>query len=309
MQNRLSDTALKSLDQTSNVQPRSSHGRGLVEAHFAVLLFGLAGLFGKWLTLHPMVISLGRVCFAVPFLFVVMRVRGERFRLNRRRDYLVFLMLGVVLAVHWSAFFMAIQLSTVAVGLLTFSTFPVFVTFMEPWILKSVFRLQDVFVALVTMLGVSLVIPDFSLSNQVTLGALWGILSGLTFALLSVLNKKYVAQYTSRQVSLYQFTAAALVLLPMVIPLQPTLDERSFALLAILGVVFTGVSHTLFISSLKGIKAQTASIIASLEPVYGILATVVLLGEIPGLRELAGGLIILTMAFWVSRRKLTAVHK
>jgi len=279
------------------------HRRGLTEAHLAVLLFGLAGLFGKWLTLHPLAISLGRVCFAVPFLYVIMRARGERIRLNQRRDYVVFLLLGIVLAIHWTAFFMAIQLSTVAVGLLTFSTFPVFVTFIEPWILKSTFRFQDVLIALVTMLGVSLVIPDFSLSNQVTLGALWGILSGLTFALLSVLNKKYVAQYPSRQVSLYQFAAAALVLLPMVIPLKPALDVRSLVLLAILGVVFTGISHTLFISSLKRIKAQTASVIASLEPVYGILATVVLLGEVPGLKEVAGGLIILSMAFVVTRRQ------
>lgn len=282
--------------------PQLGFRRGLVEAHLAVLLFGLAGLFGKWLTLHPLAISLGRVCFAVPFLFMVMRARGERIRLNQRRDYGVFLMLGIVLAIHWTSFFMAIQLSTVAVGLLTFSTFPVFVTFIEPWLLKSAFRLQDVLIALVTMVGVSLVIPDFSLGNQVTLGALWGILSGLTFALLSVLNKKYVAQYPSRQVSLYQFAAAALVLLPAVMSLKPVLDGRSLALLAILGVVFTGISHTLFISSLKRIKAQTASVIASLEPVYGILATMVLLGEVPVLREVAGGLIILSMAFVVSAK-------
>lgn len=284
----------------------SSNKRGLLEAHFAVLLFGLAGLFGKWLSLHPMAISLGRVSFAVPFLLVVMGLRGERIRLSRRRDYVVFLLLGVILAVHWTSFFMAIQLSTVAVGLLTFSTFPVFVTFLEPWLLKSTFRVQDVAVALITMVGVSLVVPDFSLSNQVTLGALWGVLSGLTFALLSVLNKKFVATYPSRQVSLYQFAAAALVLAPVVIPLKPVLDFRTLVLLAILGIVFTGVSHTLFISSMKRIKAQTASVIASLEPVYGILATVVLLGEVPGFREIVGGSIILSMAFWVSRRDLAA---
>lgn len=283
---------------------RSGYRRGLMEVHFSVLLFGLAGLFGKWLTLHPLVISLGRVSFAVPFLLAIMLLRRERIPLKRQRDYIVFLMLGGILALHWTAFFMAIQLSTVAVGLLTFSTFPVFVTFLEPLILKSAFRLQDVLIALVTVAGVSLVVPSLSLDNQVTLGALWGVLSGFTFGLLSVLNKRYVAQYPSRQVSLYQFAAAALVLWPMVLPLKPSLDGRALLLLAVLGVVFTGISHTLFISSLKRVKAQTASVIASLEPVYGILATVVLLGEVPGIREVAGGIIILSMAFWVSRRDM-----
>jgi drug/metabolite transporter (DMT)-like permease len=104
-------------------------------------------------------------------------------------------------------------------------------------------------------------------------------------------------------ISLYQFVAAALILLPVVLPQKPVLDGRSLALLALLGVVFTGISHTLFISGLKQVRAQTASVIASLEPVYGILATVVLIGEVPSLRELAGGAIILSMALWVSRRE------
>jgi drug/metabolite transporter (DMT)-like permease len=160
-----------------------------------------------------------------------------------------------------------------------------------------------VLIALVTLFGVSLVIPSLSLENQVTLGALWGVVSGLTFALLSVLNKKYVAHYSSRVISLYQFAGAALVLLPVVLRQKPVLDGRSLALLVLLGVVFTGISHTLFISGLKQVRAQTASVIASLEPVYGILATVVLIGEVPSLRELAGGAIILSMALWVSRRE------
>ena len=39
---------------------------------------------------------------------------------------------GVLLSFHWFAFFHSIQLSTVAVGVIGFSTYPVFVTFLEP---------------------------------------------------------------------------------------------------------------------------------------------------------------------------------
>lgn len=281
---------------------KKKSNRGLAEVHVAVLLFGLSGLFGKWLTLHPMIIVFGRVAFAAPFLFILLWIRKETIRLSKPRDYLVFILLGAILALHWTAFFLAIQLSTVAIGLLTFSTFPVFVTFIEPLLLKSTFRLRDVLIAAVTLFGVALVIPSFNIENQMTIGALWGILSGLTFALLSVLNKKYVAHYSSRVISFYQFSFAGLLLLPMILPLQPYINGRSLALLALLGIVFTGISHTLFINGLKRVRAQTASIIASLEPVYGILATVVLLGEYPGLREILGGAVILSMAFLVSRQ-------
>ena len=69
-------------------------------------------------------------------------------------------------------------------------------------------------------------------------------------------------------------------------------------LLIILGIVFTAISHTLFINGLKNIKAQTAGIISSLEPVYGIIFALFIIGEVPTLREVLGGIIILGTAFY-----------
>jgi drug/metabolite transporter (DMT)-like permease len=108
------------------------------------------------------------------------------------------------------------------------------------------------------------------------------------------LNKKQVATYSGRFVSLYQNGVAALVLLPFLFIEFFTFSTYKLILLVILGVVFTGISHSLFINGMKTVKAETASIIASLEPVYGILAALVLLGEVPALNEIIGGIIILS---------------
>ncbi|MBD0270020.1 MAG: EamA family transporter, partial [Cyanobacteria bacterium Co-bin8] len=67
----------------------------------------------------------------------------------------------------------------------------------------------------------------------------------------------------------------------------------SLGLLLVLGVLCTALAHTLFIESLAVLRTQLASVISALEPVYGILLAVVLLGEIPNARTLAGGLLIL----------------
>ena len=70
-----------------------------------------------------------------------------------------------------------------------------------------------------------------------------------------------------------------------------------FLLLAVLGIFCTAFAHVLFIKSLVHIKTQLASITACLEPVYGSLFAFVLLGEIPSLRTiLGGGIIIGTIA-------------
>ncbi|HEX3047960.1 MAG TPA: EamA family transporter, partial [Bacillota bacterium] len=57
---------------------------------------------------------------------------------------------------------------------------------------------------------------------------------------------------------------------------------------------------SLFINGLSNVKAQTASIIASLEPVYGIIFAMILLREIPTLRVALGGVIILGSSLYAT---------
>ena len=71
-----------------------------------------------------------------------------------------------------------------------------------------------------------------------------------------------------------------------------------------MGIVFTGIAHTLFINSLKNIKTQTAGIISSLEPLYGILLSIFFLNEIPSIKEIVGGIIILGTVFYSTMKNL-----
>jgi drug/metabolite transporter (DMT)-like permease len=279
---------------------KGAHRGSLLKVHSAVLLFGAAGLFAKLVHLPSPVIVLGRVFFASVALGALLAVRRQSLRLDRIRDYGYLLLLGWLLALHWASFFQAIRVSSVAVGLLTFSTFPVFATFLEPLFFREKLRIRDLLVATAVVFGVFLVVPDFNLDHSVTRGALWGVLSGFTFALLSVLNRITVRRYPSLVIAFYQDAAATLLLVPILFQLQPVIDGREWLLLALLGVVFTAVSHTLFIDGLSGVRAQTASIIASLEPVYGIALAAALLGEWPDTRVLAGGAVILGATFYAT---------
>lgn len=238
------------------------------------------------------------------FLFSVLLYLKKGIKLDRKGDYFRMGILGQLLAIHWISFFKSIQVSTVAVGLLTFSTFPVFTTFLEPYFFNEKLNVRDIMVALIALAGVSLVVPEFGIENNITTGTLYGITAGLTFALLSILNRKFVKNYPSLVVAFYQDSFATLFLLPFLIPFlflqEPVFQPRDIFLLVLLGVVFTGIAHSLFIRGLKGIRAQTASIIASLEPVYGIVAAVLLLGEIPEFRVFLGGAIILGAAAYTT---------
>jgi drug/metabolite transporter (DMT)-like permease len=278
----------------------SVHTRNLLRLHAAVLLFGLAGLFGKFLDLAPAVIVFGRVGFA-SLVLLAASAYGRLPLWPRSWGGLgAFLALGVLLAVHWTTFFHSVQVSSVAIALITYSTFPVFVAVLEPPLFREKLRIIDVPLALLALAGVAILIPSFEPGDQTTQGVLWGVASGLTFALLSLLNRKYVRHHASITVALYQDAFAAVALLPFVVLRWPALTPRDVLLLAVLGVLCTAVAHALFIASLRGITARTASMIACLEPVYGTVLAALLLREIPPGRTVAGGLLVLAVAFAAS---------
>jgi drug/metabolite transporter (DMT)-like permease len=278
----------------------NTRNKSLLEIHFAVFLFGVSGLFGKLLSLPAIIIVLGRVAFSSIFLLLLLLYIKKDIKLKEKKHYFYLIIMGIILAIHWTTFFQSIQVSTVATGLLAFSTFPIFVTFLEPYFFKEKIRLSNILVAAITFLGVILVIPSFEFGNSTTQGVLWGLVSGFTYAILSILNKKYVKEYSSVIIAFYEQFIAAIILIPFYFLQKPIFQLNDIFLLALLGVVFTGISHLLFINGLKNIKAQTAGIISSLEPVYGILFAAFLLSEIPSIREVLGGMIILGAVFYSS---------
>lgn len=272
----------------------SIFNKGIVSIHLAVFLFGLAGLFGKFLSCSPLVIVFGRTFFGAIALLITACFFSKHLLFSfERKTFFFFIFQGILLAIHWWSFFYSIQISSVAVGLVTYSTFPLFVTFLEPLLFHEKFKPMDIVIAGAVFIGIVLVIPDFDFSNTITKGAFYGIFSGFTFALLTLVNRKNARKIDAIVVAFYQnFFAAFFLLLPVFVlhPALPGIWELPN--LVFLGVVCTALAHTLFIKALVFIRAQTASVIAGLEPVYGILIAFLWLNEIPGTRTLAGGLII-----------------
>ena len=274
---------------------RKKYTKGIVSANVAVLFFGLAGVLGKLSVLPAPLIVFGRVIFAGIFLLAACLLQHIPLRPKRRQDALLLVGQGALLALHWTAFFQSINVSNVAIGLLSFSSFPLFTAALEPLLLKQPPNRIQIVAALLILPGIYLLVPSFTLHNSVTLGVLWGLLAGATFALLSVANRGLSRNYPSLTISLYQESVAALVLLPFLffIPTAALWTPHELVILLILGVVCTALAHTLFIASMQSITAQSASLLASLEPVWGILFGVLLLHDIPTLTTLLGGVIIL----------------
>lgn len=268
--------------------------KSLLQVHFAVFLLGFSGLFGKLTTVSIFTLILGRSVFSFLSLGSFLNFQKKSIAVENKKDLYFLFSLGAILALHWLTFFYSIKLSTVAIGLLTFSTFPIFVTFLEPLFFKEKLLLKNIFIAFLSFVGVAFVIPNFDISNSDTVGAFWGIVSGFVYALFAIGNRKVVKKYSSLIVSLYEQLSVVMILAPYyLLVAKETIPFKEVILIALLGIIFTAFAHTLAIEALKNIKAQTSSIIFCLEPFYAIILASILLDEIPSPKTLIGGVIIL----------------
>lgn len=289
---------------------RESPIQGLTAIHVAVFLFGLSGLLGKMLTLPPSAIVFSRALLAALALGLALHLCPSS-PAPKLKHWLFFVVSGAVLTIHWLTFFQAIQISTVAIGLLSFSSFPLFVTILEPVVFRERLRIIDAFTCLLVIAGLILVLPNFDLNQHLTQGVAWGTASGFTFALLSILNRKYVQGLSPLLIGAGQNAVAAVILLPFACPLSGHLSIHVVFLLLILGILCTACAHVWFIRGLATVRAQVASVLTGLEPVYGIILAWIFLHEAPLVRTLLGGSLILgatILASYAPPRSLTSIQ-
>jgi drug/metabolite transporter (DMT)-like permease len=280
---------------------------GFFQIHLAVVLFGFSGLLGKLIASGPPVIVFGRTFFAAITLLAYLTLTGRQPLLRPGRFGLALFLSGVLLAAHWAAFFQSVQTASVPIALITFGTFPLWIAFLEPLVFREKFGAGDGIAAAAVVMGLAFVVPAFDPADQAVQGVLWGLFSGASFAVLSVWNRIHVRTHPPLTVAFYQLMFAAAASLPFAVLSGGSFSAADIPKLVILGIVCTAAAQTLYIGSLRWISASTAGIVIGLEPVYGILLALILLGEIPPLRVAFGGVIILAAVLAMMLRKGRAV--
>ena len=274
--------------------------KGLFAVHSAVLIFGLTALFSKLISLTALEITLLRSIFAVLVILAIFLWQKKSIRLSNTKDYAIVVLLGVLLALHWVTYFHSMQVSSIAVGVIALYTFPVMTVFLEPLFHGERPHFKDVISALTVLFGIYLIVPEFSLNNDTTLGIFWGVLSALFFALRNIVQGHYFKGYTAKHSLFYQTLVTFIVLLPFSFEVIPQVTNIQWGQLLVLGLFFTAVPHTLFAFSLLNLKAKTVSLVACVQVVYATIFAALVLSEWPQLSTAIGGLIVVSAAMYES---------
>jgi drug/metabolite transporter (DMT)-like permease len=273
---------------------KNQHLRNIIELNIAVLLVSTSGILGRYISMPPPVTIWIRCVIAVIILGAFCWYKQIDLKITRKKDWPTIVISGLFFGAHWVTYFYALHLSNVAIGMLSLFTYPIITALLEPLFFKTTLNKKHVLLGIVVLIGIYFLSPEFSLENNQTKGVLFGLISAIFYAIRNIIMKKKVATYHGSMLMLYQMIIVTLVLWPVLFIFEVNPTTNDWKALLILALVTTSIGHTLFIMSFKNFSITTASIMSSVQPIYGIIFGILFLSEIPTSSTLIGGFLILT---------------
>lgn len=259
----------------------------------ATIFMSTSGALGKFIDLPTPVIIWFRSALAAVFLFMYCRYKKISITIKSFKDAPSIILSALLMGAHWLTYFHALKLSNVAIGMLSLFTFPVITALLEPVFTKSKFNPIHIVMALMVLLGIYILAPDFNFENTHFSGVLFGLLSALCYALRNLILKRHVAKYNGTTLMMQQVLIVSIILLPVMFTMDSTNIQTQFPYIILLGLVTTAIGHSMFIGSFRYFSVSTASIIGSAQPVFGIVIALLFLNEKPEMNTYLGGALIL----------------
>lgn len=285
--------------------------RALIQLHIAVFLAGFTAILGKLIQLNEGLLVWYRLVFTILILGTIM-IFKKQLQAVPFRDILKIAGVGLVIAIHWVAFYGSVKYANVSVALVCFSATGFFTAIFEPVILKRKIIIAELLLGIMAIFGIYII---FDFHPQYKVGIIFGIVSAMGSALFPVFNKQLLLRFKPRVLMLYEL-GGGMVILTLLLPFYlnsfpaayfiPTLSDLLWLL--ILAGLCTVVSFDLQLNALKKISAFTANLTYNLEPVYGIILAFIFFNEskmLKGEFYIGLGLIILAIMLhmWRLRRQ------
>ena len=288
----------------------SADRRARWSLHLCVLLWGFTAILGKLITLPTGALVVWRMGLVAALLALWPRVwRG--IDAISRVQILRYAAIGVVIALHWLAFYGSIRLANASVAVGCVALGSVFAAIIEPLITGRSHERAELLLGLLVIPGMALLVGGVPLSMY--LGVAVGVLSALLAALFAALNKRYATDDPPEAVTLIQMTAGAVAIAlgaSIVFGVDQTLrlpDAPDLGWLLVLAVACTLLPFMLWLQALRHVSAFTTQLTLNLEPVYAIVLAALLFHEYRQLTPsfYAGVAVIIATVFlqpWLTAR-------
>lgn len=254
----------------------------------ASIIWGTLGIIGKLILEYgvspPTLIALRILLSSVALLLPTALFKRSLLKI-KKKDVLTFLIFGLLaIALQRTAYFYAVDLTTVTIAAVVCYTYPIFVTVYASALLKEKVTSLTVLAAVITFLGVALVVKAYEASwfTANFIGVSFGFLSSILFALYVVIVKKLRENYNTWTIILYGDGIGALTLSPIVIfSLSEIANYPQQLWLLIFAIAWFSslAAYVIYSYALKYVESSKGSILSFMEPLSAAIFSATFLGE------------------------------
>jgi drug/metabolite transporter (DMT)-like permease len=256
--------------------------KALIQLHIAVFLAGFTAILGVLIKLNEGLLVWYRLLLSVIALLILQYYTKQLQKLPLKQALKIG-SVGIIVAIHWVAFYGSVKYANVSVALVCFSATSFFTALFEPLILQRKINFIELALGAMAVVGIYII---FDFHPQYKLGIIFGIVAAMGSALFPIFNKTILNNYSPQTVTLYEL-GGGLVALSVLVPIYllqfpatyylPTLTD--WVWLLVLALLCTVLSFNLQLNALKKLSAFTTNLTYNLEPVYGIILAFIFFKE------------------------------
>ena len=231
--------------------------------HFIVFIWGFTAVLGDLITIEAVPLVWHRMLLGSLFVLIYIIYNKGMLKVSLR-SIIKFAFVGLLIALHWLAFFSAVKVSNVSITLAMMSTGAFFASFLEPIFFKRKIIGYEVIFGLIVIIGLYII---FKVESEYLSGILLALLASFLGALFSEL-------------------LFGVVFITLYILFTDGFDNAFFNLsgsdwtyLIILASICTAYAFIASVHVMKWISPYTVMLTTNMEPVYGILLALLILGE------------------------------
>ncbi|MBQ3008844.1 MAG: EamA family transporter [Oscillospiraceae bacterium] len=276
----------------------------------SMVIFGTIGIFRKYIPMPSGVLAMARGFIGAIFLLGLVKLgNGKISKRDVGRNLPVLLVSGAALGINWILLFEAYRFTSVATATLAYYMAPVMVILLSPLLFRERITAKKFICVLFAVAGMALVSGIFTAEGEIQLkGIAFGLAAAVFYALVMILGKS-IRDISAYDKTIVQLFVAAVVLLPYVVATgefrQVAFTPVSAAMLAVVGIVHTGIAYALYFGSMRELKSQTIALFSYIDPALAVVLSAVVLREQMGLAEILGAVMVLgaTMISELPERK------
>jgi drug/metabolite transporter (DMT)-like permease len=275
-------------------------------------LWGLSYLSTKIAleTIHPMTLAFIRFFIASVIMGILLKILEPTSKL-KKKDVPRLAACGILsITLYYTFENNGIQYAGSALSSVIIATIPIFSMLGDAWLNKRRLSPKKVSAAIVSLVGVALVMNLMrgALSQDARLGCV--IMFGAVFCwvFFNILVEPLYERYSRLEITTYQMWFGCLFLLPFAAIHPPAAD--AFQPMIIGSVLFlalgcSALGYFLYVAALQTLSITTTTLFINLIPVVAVVSSAIILNDYLNVYQILGGILIIGSVFLstIERRK------